>query len=95
MHHRREIAAEQKVLARIAGLAEKGNHGMIHVAEIHPVETGVMKIHFIHRRVSLIELVQLGHHDLQLAMVVVLQQLPAHAGIVVPLLVLPDVATHE
>ncbi len=62
--YRREIAAEQHEVIRICRFPEKGNHGVFHVPKIYPLESGVMKIHFIERSILNIEPVQLAYENL-------------------------------
>ena len=66
-----------------------------HVVEVHPLEARVVEVHLVERGVRAIEAVQLAHQGLQLAVGVELQQFPADAVVVIPLLALADLLPHE
>ena len=63
--------------------------------EVHPFETGRVEVHLVERGARAVEAVQLAHQGLELAVAVEFQQLPAHAGVAVPLLALADLLAHE
>src|ERR1039457_5925078 len=53
--HGSEVAAEQQEILRVRAAAQERDDGVIPVAEVHPLEAGVMKIHLVERRVGAVQ----------------------------------------
>src|SRR5438874_1240891 len=81
--------------SRNLGPPQEGDDRILHVMKIDPLETRIVEIHLIERGTGTIQAIQLARQVLQLAMEIEGQQIPSHGGIVIPLLILSDLRSHE
>ncbi len=74
---------------------QPGEDAVVRVLVIQPAETGLVIIRLIQGRFMTIEVVEIPDQPLLAAVPGVLQQVPGQLGIVIPLVALGDLGTHE
>jgi len=75
-----EVADDDQVVVAVLRAAQESHDGVIGVVKINPLKPRPFKIDFIERRLRAVEPVQLGNQSLDLAMRLVLQQVPGSGG---------------
>jgi len=93
--HRGEVADEDQEIVRVFGAADERNDARVDVVEVDPLEAGPVVVDLEHRFFPGVEQIQLAHVVVKLVVPGILQQIPAQAGLPVPLFVLAEFAAHE
>ena len=92
--HGREVTKEQHWRTRRRP-PQQPDDRVLRVVKVNPLETRVVKVHFIESGMRLIQPVELPDVVLQLAMILELEQVPLNAGVMVPFTPLPNFTAHE
>ena len=94
-HHRSEITHKHDLLPAPFREAQERDHRVLNIVQIHPLEPVPMEVDFIQRGLIRVQPVEIAHQRLQPSMEGKIQQIPRHAGLVIPLRRLPDLTSHE
>jgi hypothetical protein len=90
--HGREVADDERDVARLAAAAQIGERALLPIGGVDPLEPLGLAVERMQRRQVAVEPVQIADEELDAAMHRVLEEVPVEAAVVVPLRALPELA---
>ena len=79
----------------LAATAQKGDHAVVRIVEIDPLETFVGVVEIPQRRLAFVNVIEMLHETAQAVVLRKTRQMPVELRVVVPLAPLAEFAAHE
>src|SRR5262249_43767266 len=93
--NRSEVQRNKGHIRWVFGPPDKSDDAAFKIVAVHPLKSGSLEIYLVERRLSAVERVQIAHPSQQARMKRILQEVPIEAALVVPLIPLAEVSSHE
>jgi len=90
-----EVTQAYDLIILVLGSSKKDDHGMGRIAKVNVLEPGPVVIELVQCRFVAVEPVEVPHETLKSHVPCEIEEMPLQAGIVVPLMPLPELSAHE
>ena len=93
--HGGEIAYEQQALLLVVCVSDKAEDATVAVVGIDPLEAIPVVVRLLQGRILFVNVEQIPHILLQIAVQILLRQIPVQADLLIPLVELSEILPHE